>query len=117
MVKESTDPIMAIEVPDDWNLSPLGECVTEKLSYGINAPAIPYNPNYPRYIRITDITENGQFDSSDPKSVNTDDKEKYTLKEGDIVLARTGASTGKSYLYRKKDGRVSLCRLLLKPPL
>ena len=114
MVKESTDPIMAIEVPDDWNLSPLGECVTEKLSYGINAPAIPYNPNYPRYIRITDITENGQFDSSDPKSVNTDDKEKYTLKEGDIVLARTGASTGKSYLYRKKDGELVYAGFLIK---
>lgn len=114
MVKESTDPIMAIEVPDDWNLSPLGECVTEKLSYGINAPAIPYNPNYPRYIRITDITENGQFDSSDPKSVNTDDREKYTLKEGDIVLARTGASTGKSYLYRKKDGELVYAGFLIK---
>ena len=105
---------MAIEVPDDWNLSPLGECVTEKLSYGINAPAIPYNPNYPRYIRITDITENGQFDSSDPKSVNTDDREKYTLKEGDIVLARTGASTGKSYLYRKKDGELVYAGFLIK---
>ena len=105
---------MVIEVPDDWNLTPLGECVTEKLSYGINAPAIPYNPNYPRYIRITDITENGQFDSSDPKSVNTDDREKYTLKEGDIVLARTGASTGKSYLYRKKDGELVYAGFLIK---
>ena len=106
MVKGNVDPIMAIDVPDDWNLFPLGECVTEKLSYGINAPAISYNPNFPRYIRITDITEDGQFNDSDPKSVITDERKKYTLKDGDIVLARTGASSGKSYLYRKQDGEL-----------
>ena len=96
MVKEFIDPVMAIDIPADWNLVPLGNCVTEKLSYGVNAPAIPYRPGFPRYIRITDITEDGQFDDGNPKSVITAEREKYTLKDGDIVLARTGASTGKS---------------------
>ena len=105
---------MAIDIPDDWNLATLGECVTEKLAYGVNAPAIPFNPNYPRYIRITDITEDGRFDDNDPKSVITDEKEKYTLKEGDLVLARTGASTGKSYMYRKKDGYLVYAGFLIK---
>ena len=114
MVKESTDPVMAIEIPDDWNLVPLGNCVTEKLSYGVNAPAIPYRPGFPRYIRITDITEDGQFDDGNPKSVITAEREKYTLKDGDIVLARTGASTGKSYLYRRSDGELVYAGFLIK---
>lgn len=114
MLKESTDPVMAIDIPDDWNLVPLGNCVTEKLSYGVNAPAIPYRPGFPRYIRITDITEDGQFDDGDPKSVITDEREKYTLKDGDIVLARTGASTGKSYLYQRSDGELVYAGFLIK---
>lgn len=114
MVKELIDPVMAIDLPADWNLVPLGNCVTEKLSYGINAPAIPYRPGFPRYIRITDITEDGQFDDGDPKSVITAEREKYTLKNGDIVLARTGASTGKSYLYRRSDGKLVYAGFLIK---
>lgn len=114
MLKESTDPVMATDIPDDWNLVPLGNCVTEKLSYGVNAPAIPYRPGFPRYIRITDITEDGQFDDGDPKSVITDEREKYTLKDGDIVLARTGASTGKSYLYQRSDGELVYAGFLIK---
>lgn len=114
MLKESTDPVLAIDIPDDWNLVPLGNCVTEKLSYGVNAPATPYRPGFPRYIRITDITEDGQFDDGDPKSVITDEREKYTLKDGDIVLARTGASTGKSYLYQRSDGELVYAGFLIK---
>ena len=114
MVKEFIDPVMAIDIPADWNLVPLGNCVTEKLSYGVNAPAIPYRPGFPRYIRITDITEDGQFDDGNPKSVITAEREKYTLKDGDIVLARTGASTGKSYLYRRSDGELVYAGFLIK---
>lgn len=114
MVEKNVDPIMAVEVPDDWFIYPLGECVIEKLSYGINAAAIPYNPKYPRYIRITDITDDGQFDKSDLKSVVTYEREKYALKYGDIVLARTGASTGKSYQYREQDGELVYAGFLIK---
>ena len=98
MVNENLDPLMAVDMPDDWELIPLKNCTTEPLSYGINAPAVPYNCNLPCYIRITDITEDGKFNETDRKSVCTNEPEKYLLHDGDIVLARTGASTGKSYL-------------------
>ena len=114
MVKTYIDPIMAIDIPDDWELVPLGECVKEKLSYGVNAPAVPYNNNYPCYIRITDITEEGQYNDSDKKSVITNEAEKYILKQGDIVLARTGASTGKSYMYNEKDGKLVYAGFLIR---
>lgn len=114
MVIENIDPLMVVELPFGWELIPLGKCVTEKLSYGINAPAIPYSSSHPCYIRITDITEDGQYDNENRKSVKTQEIEKYSLKSGNIVLARTGASTGKSYLYNQKDGELVYAGFLIK---
>lgn len=111
---EHKDAFGTVCIPDDWVLIPLGKCVTEKLSYGINAPAIPFDGKSPAYIRITDITEDGRFDNSDRKAVQTHEREKYLLREGDIVLARTGASTGKSYLYNKRDGELVYAGFLIK---
>lgn len=106
-----------VTYPKDWKLVPLGECVTEKLSYGINAPAIPYNSCYPSYIRITDITDAGQYDDNDRKSVITNQEMRYKVNTGDILLARTGASTGKSYLYDEKDGKLVYAGFLIKAPI
>ena len=114
MVKTYTEPILELDIPDDWDLISLGKCVKERLSYGVNAPAVPYNNNYPCYVRITDITADGQYDGGDKRSVITNEAEKYTLKQGDIVLARTGASTGKSYLYNEKDGKLVYAGFLIK---
>ena len=40
--------------------------------------------------------------------------ENYVVNEGDILLARTGASTGKSYLYRKSDGKLYYAGFLIR---
>lgn len=114
MVENNANPLMAVDLPLGWDLIPLGRCVTEKLSYGVNAPAIPYSGNHPSYIRITDITEDGQYSDTDRKSVITKDREKYSLRFGDIALARTGASTGKSYLYDENDGELIYAGFLIK---
>lgn len=50
-----------------------------------------------RFIRITDIDENGLLKSSDAKYIDlSKDAEKYVLHKGDIVMARTGATYGKT---------------------
>ncbi len=103
-----------VTYPKDWELKPLGDCVIDKLSYGINAPAIPYDGRHPTYIRITDITEDGKYGFNDRKAVSIQDAEKYILHHGDIVLARTGASVGKSYLYDEKDGELVYAGFLIK---
>ena len=100
----------------DWEVKRLGECVREKLSYGINAPSIPYDRKNPAYLRITDITDDGKYSDKDKKSVITSEREKYTLRYGDIVLARTG-SIGKSYLYDPKDGELVYAGYLIKAPI
>lgn len=103
-----------VKYPADWSFLPLKNCCTNKLEYGINAPAIPYTSAYPTYIRITDINDNGDYIDNAKKSVVTNETEKYTLRAGDIVLARTGASTGKSYLYNAKDGTLVYAGFLIR---
>lgn len=97
-----------------WERRPLGQMLAERPAYGINAPAAPYSLSLPTYIRITDITDDGKFSSANPASVSHPSWTEYKLSEGDIVLARTGASTGKSYRYKKSDGTLIYAGFLIK---
>ena len=56
----------------------------------------------PRFLRITDI-QNGtvNWDSVPSCDIAPEEVPKYRLFEGDLVFARTGATTGKSFLIRK----------------
>lgn len=96
----------------DWKLSELS--VDGKGHYGIGAPAIPYDKNKPTYLRITDINDDGTINFLDLKSVDDEDSNKYLLKENDIVFARTGNSTGRSYFYQKEHGDFVYAGFLIK---
>ena len=95
-----------------WKLKDL--TVDGKGSYGIGAPAIPYQEDKLTYLRITDINDDGSLNFSDLKSVDAEDAEKYILKENDIVFARTGNSTGRSYFYEKQHGTFVYAGFLIK---
>ena len=41
-------------------------------------------------------------------------EEIYRVQEGDVFFARTGASTGKTYLYRAEDGELYFAGFLIK---
>lgn len=74
--------------------------VAESIQYGHTASAVASEEG-PRFLRITDI-QNGAVDWDSVPSCNITDEDvpKYRLSEGDLVFARTGATTGKSYLIR-----------------
>ena len=82
--------------------------------YGIGAPATDYDPRLPRYLRITDIRDDGTLDLSDKKSVNDSKASSYMLRPGDIVFARTGNSTGRNYFYDKRDGEFTFAGFLIR---
>jgi type I restriction enzyme S subunit len=98
----------------EWEEKKLGDCLIKNPDYGINAPAVPYSDNLPVYIRITDISEDGKFLPETKVSVNHPQSSKYLLENNDIVLARTGASVGKSYLYNQKDGELVFAGFLIR---
>ncbi|WP_139958573.1 restriction endonuclease subunit S [Flavicella sediminum] len=90
-------------------------CFSDKCGiYGIPAIAEDYDVNKTRYLRITDISVDGKLLNNSKKSVTSDDIEKYILEEGDIVFARTGNSTGKSYFHESKNGRLAFAGFLIK---
>ena len=96
----------------EWKLKDL--TVDGKGSYGIGAPAVPYQEDKLTYLRITDINDDGSLNFSDLKSVDAEDAEKYILKENDTVFARTGNSTGRSYFYEKQHGTFVYAGFLIK---
>ena len=98
-----------------WEDKTLGE-LCEPLSYGLNAAAMKFD-GANKYLRITDIDdETRTFSQSDITSPNKElsTAASYILEPGDIVFARTGASVGKTYLYKKEDGRVFFAGFLIR---
>lgn len=80
----------------------------------MNSAAIEYD-GINKYLRITDIDENSRKFIPNPlTSPEGEIEAKYKLKEGDLVFARTGASVGKSYLYKKEDGNLLFAGFLIK---
>jgi len=55
-----------------------------------------------RFIRITDINEKGKLSDNEYKYIDlTAESQKYILSKGDILIARTGATFGKTMLFNK----------------
>lgn len=98
----------------DWEEVTLGTLLDQPPDYGVNAAAVPFSENLPTYIRITDIDDDGQFAARARVSVDVDATDEQYLEDGDIVLARTGASVGKSYRYREEDGRLVFAGFLIR---
>ena len=79
----------------------LKSLLLSKPQYGANeASIIRDNNEQHRYVRITDIDENGLIspDELGATVANLDDK--YILNENDIVIARSGATVGKAYIHK-----------------
>ena len=100
---------------DAWEQRKLSEmCGT--FEYGLNAAAKEFDGKN-KYIRITDIDDaSREFLLSDLSSpdICLDGMSKYLLSSGDIVFARTGASVGKTYIYRENDGIVYFAGFLIR---
>ena len=101
------------EFTEEWRKCKFGEIATG-FDYGMNAAAKPYDGQN-KYIRITDIDEaSSTYNNEDVVSPDGTLSEDYVVNERDILLARTGASTGKSYLYRKSDGKLYFAGFLIR---
>ena len=100
---------------DPWEQRKLGD-VASSFDYGLNAAATEYDGQN-KYLRITDIDdETHEFSKSDLTTPLADlaMSADYLLKEGDLLFARTGASVGKTYLYRQFDGMVYFAGFLIR---
>lgn len=98
-----------IEMFGDAEKKPFVDVCINKGEYGSNSPADDYDGNI-RYVRITDITEEGNLNSLvvSPRKV----EEKYMLLRDDLLFARTGNTVGKTYLHR--SGRMIFAGYLIR---
>lgn len=100
---------------DEWEQRKLGDvCIS--FEYGLNAAAKDFD-GINKYIRITDIDdETRTFLNTNLMSPDCDLSlsENYQLQDNDIVFARTGASVGKTFIYKASDGLVYYAGFLIR---
>ncbi len=87
--------------PMGWEVQSLGTLLAEPPKYGAGASATDWRPGTPRYLRITDIDDSGRMldGTRVGADLSHDELSKYRLADGDVLIARTGATVGKVYLH------------------
>lgn len=103
------------EFTDDWEQRKLGD-IASSFAYGLNAAAKEFDGKH-KYLRITDIDDVSrvfQDDNLTSPDADIDAADDYRLEEGDLLFARTGASVGKSYIYKESDGLVYYAGFLIR---
>ena len=74
---------------DEWEEVSLEEVCDVRGKYGIGAAAVEFSNDLPRYLRITDIDDDGNYSPEKEVSVSDKNWSEYVLEEGDILFART----------------------------
>ena len=101
------------EFTDEWNFIELSK-ISSDISYGMGLPSKEYDGKN-KYIRITDIDDStNAYSNKDIVSPDGKLEDKYLVNNNDILFARTGASTGKTYLYNEKDGKLYFAGFLIR---
>jgi type I restriction enzyme, S subunit len=96
-VKKGSD--FPCEVPAMWKWCNLAE-ISLKIHYGYTASANPHLHEI-RLLRITDIQNNSvHWDSVPGCEIAHEQADQYLLADGDILIARTGGTIGKSFLVK-----------------
>ncbi len=98
----------------EWEQTKLRSLLKSAPSYGINSAACPLGSGGYDYLRITDIDEHGRLRQEGRAEVLHPAATRYFLEPDDIVVARTGASTGKSYRYYGPNSRTVFAGFLIK---
>ncbi len=101
------------EIPEHWTFTVFKKFLSEPMQYGANEPAEECNYNDPRYIRITDIKDDGTLRDDTFKSLPLEKAKEYMLNKGDLLFARSGATVGKTFLY-KEDYAACFAGYLIK---
>src|SRR3989304_4395827 len=97
MMKTETTRNMIRNLPVGWRWVKLGEG-GDRIDYGYTASA-DVDAKAPKFLRITDIQQGKvNWDNVPGCVISEVDEKPNRLQDGDIVFARTGATTGKGFL-------------------
>lgn len=102
------------DVPEHWGLRRLKFLSNDSLQYGANEAAEMDDRDQPRFIRITDVKPDGTLHEETFRSIPEEIAEPFILSEGDILLARSGATVGKSFIYSEGWGTAAYAGYLIR---
>jgi len=102
------------EIPKHWEVRRLRFCICGKLAYGANAAAEFDNPDWPRYLRITDFKSDGSLRPETFRSLPPVIAKDYLVEDGDILFARSGATVGKAFLVRTDTTKACYAGYLIR---
>ncbi len=88
-------------LPENWQRKRLRYLSTKPIKNGLGEAADHYNPNHPRYIRITDIAGPRHLHSETFCSLPPEIASEALLDKDDILISAVGATYGKSF-YAKE---------------
>lgn len=89
----------------------LKDIVVAKPKYGASYKTI-HKVSDVRYIRITDINEDGTLNEDIVSADGYDNQ--YLLQDGDFLIARSGNTVGKTFLYQSDIGKAIYAGYLIK---
>ena len=99
---------------EEYKTYKLEDITKGKGCYGIAASAVPFSPSLFTYLRITDINDDGTLNKTGLMCVDDANASNYLLEPNDIVFARTGNSTGRTYFYDGSEGKLVYAGFLIK---
>lgn len=102
------------EIPEHWTKWRMKHLASEPLQYGANATGVEFREDIPRYVRITDITADRKLSDEGKQSLEMDIAQDYMLEDGDILFARSGATSGKSFYYESQYGSCCFAGYLIR---
>ena len=99
-------------MPSGWEVKKLGELV--RTQYGYTASAETEGDG-PKFLRITDIVPAAiDWEIVPHCKIEDKDEDKYLLQEGDIVVARTGATVGYAKRINKRHPKAVFASYLVR---
>lgn len=102
----------AMTPKEGWEEKKLKEISTIAGDYGLSVPSKTYDGI--RYLRITDITDDGELNDELVSASIDGEINKKPLEEGDILFARTGATVGKTLVYKEEFGECLYAGYLIR---
>lgn len=100
-----------LKVNKGYEIMSLRDFTIGKPMYGANEKGVKAESKV-RYIRITDINEFGTLNDDFVSPANVD--KRFLLKENDFLIARSGNTVGKTFLYKEKYGNAIYAGYLVK---
>lgn len=100
------------KIPQNWSISRLKYELETSMKYGASEAGVEYSDDLPRYIRITDITNN-RLKTEGKLSLTEKQANGYVLEKDTVLFARSGGTVGKTFLYKPEYGKAAFAGYLI----